>query len=66
MTSVTIVFDTEDVSDEAARNWVDALVQDGLISGSVVDRVLVNNVVYCDREGIVAHRERFGSVRWSR
>jgi len=53
MTSVTIVFDKRtdaSVSEEEAKNFVDSLVEKGLITPVETDKILVNNKKYISKE----------------
>ena len=63
MTTITIVFDTEDVSEESLSNYADALIDRGLISAGVVSKILINNKKYMDRKDIIKHQKLFNRLK---
>ena len=63
MSSVTIVFDTEDISKECLENWVDDCIERGKITASFVSKVLINNKTYLDRDEILNYQTTINKLK---
>lgn len=57
MTSLTIVWDNEDVSSESLENWCETLIQNKLLTAGFVDKILINNKLFMNKTDIRKHEK---------